>query len=80
MLRKRQLRTPIRQSAAAAGIVRGFVMAMMIIYLLLAIPLRSYSQPLVIMAIIPFGTVGALLGHKIMGWDVVFFSILGIVR
>jgi len=67
------------QSAVAAGIIRGGSMALMIIYVLLAIPLRSYTQPLIIMSIIPFGIVGALLGHKLMGWDVVFFSILGIV-
>ncbi len=67
------------QNAVASGIVRGGSMALMIIYVLLAIPLRSYTQPLIIMSIIPFGVVGALLGHKLMGWDVVFFSILGIV-
>jgi multidrug efflux pump subunit AcrB len=54
-------------------------MALLIIYVLLAIPLGSYAQPLIIMSVIPFGTVGALLGHKLMGWDVVFFSVLGIV-
>lgn len=67
------------QSSAASGIVTGVVMALLIIYVLLAIPLGSYAQPLIIMSVIPFGTVGALLGHKLMGWDVVFFSILGIV-
>jgi multidrug efflux pump subunit AcrB len=67
------------QSSAAAGILTGIVMALLIIYVLLAIPLGSYAQPLIIMSVIPFGTVGALLGHKIMGWDVVFFSVLGIV-
>ena len=46
---------------------------------MLAIPLGSYAQPLIIMSVIPFGTVGALIGHKVMGWDVVFFSVLGIV-
>jgi len=67
------------QSSAASGIVTGIVMALLIIYVLLAIPLKSYAQPLIIMSVIPFGTVGALLGHKLMGWDIVFFSILGIV-
>ena len=43
------------------------------------IPLKSYMQPLVIMSVIPFGAVGAVLGHLIMGWDLVFFSVLGIV-
>ena len=67
------------QGDAASGLLGGIAMAIMAIYVLLAIPLRSYSQPLVIMSVIPFGTVGALLGHLLMGWDVVFFSILGMV-
>ncbi len=66
-------------SSAASGIVTGVLMALLIIYVLLAIPLKSYAQPFIIMSVIPFGTVGALIGHKPTGWDVVFFSILGIV-
>ncbi|MBW2231880.1 MAG: efflux RND transporter permease subunit, partial [Deltaproteobacteria bacterium] len=58
---------------------RGALLALMLIYTLLAIPLKSYAQPLVIMSVIPFGAVGAILGHLIMGWDLVFFSVLGIV-
>ena len=54
-------------------------MALFCIYALLAIPLKSYSQPFIIMSVIPFGAVGAIFGHLIMGWDIVFFSILGIV-
>jgi multidrug efflux pump subunit AcrB len=64
---------------ALSGLVRGFGAALLVIYALLAVPLRSYSQPLVIMAAIPFGAMGAVLGHFIMGWDLVFFSLLGIV-
>ena len=64
---------------AAAGLFRGLVLALLLIYALLAIPLKSYSQPLIIMCVIPFSTVGAVLGHLIMGWDVVFFSVLGMV-
>ncbi|MEZ4333299.1 MAG: efflux RND transporter permease subunit [Myxococcota bacterium] len=67
------------QADAAGGVLRGFVMAMLIIYVLLAIPLGSYLQPFIIMSVIPFGFVGAVLGHWILGWDVVFFSVLGIV-
>ena len=67
------------QKIAADGLARGAVLALMIIYALLAVPLGSYAQPLIIMSVIPFGTVGALLGHWIMGWDLVFFSMLGIV-
>ena len=64
---------------AMSGLARGFAIALLVIYGLLAIPLRSYTQPLIIMAAIPFGTVGAVLGHFIMGFDLVFFSMLGMV-
>jgi multidrug efflux pump subunit AcrB len=64
---------------AVTGIIRGTALAMLLIYALLAIPLGSYSQPLVIMSVIPFGTVGAMIGHWIMGFDVVFFSVLGMI-
>jgi multidrug efflux pump subunit AcrB len=64
---------------ATQGLVTGFGLALVVIYGLLAIPLKSYTQPLIIMSVIPFGTVGALWGHIIMGWDLVFFSMLGIV-
>jgi len=47
--------------------------------MLLAIPLRSYLQPFVIMSVIPFGAVGAIFGHWIMGVQLMFFSALGIV-
>jgi multidrug efflux pump subunit AcrB len=67
------------QADAASGVVKGFTMALMIIYVLLAIPLSSYLQPLIIMAVIPFGAVGAVLGHLVLGKDVVFFSVLGII-
>jgi multidrug efflux pump subunit AcrB len=67
------------QSDAAGGVIKGFGMALMVIYVLLAIPLRSYLQPFIIMSVIPFGAVGAVLGHLFLGWDVVFFSVLGIV-
>ncbi|MCP4007350.1 MAG: efflux RND transporter permease subunit [bacterium] len=67
------------RSKALTGLFRGAVLALLVIYTLLAIPLRSYVQPLVIMAAIPFGAVGAIIGHFIMGWNLVFFSLLGIV-
>ena len=48
-------------------------------YALLAIPLRSYGQPLIIMSAIPFGIVGALLGHGLLGYNLSILSIFGIV-
>ncbi len=67
------------QQRAGSGLIRGFALSLLMIYCLLAIPLKSYLQPLIIMSVIPFGAVGAILGHLIMGWDIVFFSVLGIV-
>jgi multidrug efflux pump subunit AcrB len=61
------------------ALVSTAFLALIVIYALLAIPLQSYLQPLVIMSVIPFGAVGALTGHLIMGIDLVFFSLLGIV-
>ncbi len=68
------------ESMEAMGAMgRMALMAMLIIYALLAIPLQSYLQPLVIMSVIPFGAMGAIIGHYIMGWDLIFFSLLGIM-
>jgi multidrug efflux pump subunit AcrB len=64
---------------AMLGLLNGALLALLLIYALLAVPLHSYTQPLVIMSVIPFGAVGAILGHLLLGWDIVFFSILGIV-
>jgi multidrug efflux pump subunit AcrB len=67
------------RTKAMSGLAYGALLALVIIYALLAIPLRSYVQPLVIMSVIPFGAVGAIVGHWIMGELLVFFSALGIV-
>ncbi|MCZ6871201.1 MAG: efflux RND transporter permease subunit [Gammaproteobacteria bacterium] len=68
-----------QRSTAMESLAGGAVLALVIIYTLLAIPLRSYIQPLVIMSVIPFGAVGAVIGHYIMGWGMMFFSLLGII-
>ena len=65
------------ESMAALG--RGFLFALLVIFGLLAIPFRSYSQPLIVMAAIPFGLVGAVLGHIVMGFDLSVISVMGIV-
>jgi multidrug efflux pump subunit AcrB len=57
----------------------AFVAALLMIYALLAIPFRSYLQPLIIMAVIPFGIIGALLGHLILGLPLGVLSIFGII-
>ena len=58
---------------------RGFVFAMIVIYALLAIPLRSYAKPLIIMAVIPFGLIGAILGHLLLGVPFTFVSAMGLL-
>ncbi len=60
-------------------LVRGALFAVMLIYALMAIPLKSYGQPLIIMTVIPFGTIGALLGHLILGIPVSMTSYIGII-
>jgi multidrug efflux pump subunit AcrB len=55
------------------------IAALFLIYALIAIPLHSYSQPLVIMSVIPFGLIGAVLGHLIMGKAISMFSLFGLI-
>ena len=57
----------------------GFALALLAIYALLAIPFGSYTKPLIIMAAIPFGIIGAVLGHLILGLNVAIMSLFGIV-
>ena len=61
------------------GLQRGFTLALLMIFALLAVPLRSYVQPLIIMSAIPFGLVGAVWGHLFMGLDVTMMSMFGLV-
>ena len=53
--------------------------AMFLIFGLIAIPLHSYSQPLIIMSVIPFGAIGAVIGHIIMGRPISMFSMFGLI-
>ena len=64
---------------ATGSMASTIPLSLLIIFALLAIPLKSYMQPLVIMSVIPFGAVGAIVGHFIMGWNLIFFSLLGII-
>ncbi len=54
-------------------------LALLIIYGLMAIPFRSYWQPFLILTAVPFGMMGAILGHLILDWQVSMFSILGVI-
>jgi len=55
------------------------IAALFLIYALIAIPLHSYGQPLVIMSAIPFGLIGAVIGHVVMGKAISMFSLFGLV-
>ena len=57
----------------------GFSIAMIAIFALLAIPFRSYIQPLIVMISIPFGIIGAVMGHLITGYSLSLMSMFGIV-
>ncbi|MGD9247197.1 MAG: efflux RND transporter permease subunit [Desulfobacteraceae bacterium] len=60
-------------------VLNSFGIALFGIYALLAIPFRSFAQPLVVMAAIPFGIVGAVWGHLLMGYNLSAYSLFGIV-
>lgn len=67
------------QGEDLASLGRNMLIAIMLIYVMLGAQLRSYSQPFVIMAAIPFGVVGAILGHFVLGYDLTFISLFGVV-
>ena len=58
---------------------KNFLLAMIVVYMLLAIPFKSYFQPLVVMSSIPFGITGAVLGHLFLGLNLSVLSMMGIV-
>ena len=60
-------------------LVSGFVLALLGIFVLLAIPFGSYSQPMIVMVAVPFGIIGAILGHMIMGYSLSIMSMMGII-
>jgi len=67
------------QSRFLGEMLKFFAIALLVIFALLAVPLRSYLQPLLIMTAIPFGVVGAFAGHLLLGMDLTMFSIIGLV-
>ncbi|MEM9740669.1 MAG: efflux RND transporter permease subunit [Pseudomonadota bacterium] len=67
------------QARAAPAITRNFMFAIMVVYCLLALSFRSYSQPIIVMMAIPFGFMGALLGHAALGMNLTLLSFFGII-
>jgi multidrug efflux pump subunit AcrB len=52
----------------------SFMLALLVVFALLAIPFRSYIQPLIVMAAIPFGIIGAIFGHLLLGYSLSAFA------
>ena len=67
------------QQEDISALARNMSIAGLVMFVMLASVLRSYVQPLIILVAIPFGAVGAILGHMIMGYDISFLSLFGIV-
>ena len=57
----------------------GFGLAMLVIYSLLAIAFRSYVQPIIVLGVIPFGIIGGVIGHIMLGYDLSLMSLMGII-
>ncbi|MEZ5305037.1 MAG: efflux RND transporter permease subunit [Verrucomicrobiales bacterium] len=67
------------QAQSMRDMMVGFIVALIIMYVLLAIPLRSYLQPLIVMSVIPFGLVGAVVGHVVYGTVLSIMSMCGFI-
>ncbi len=68
-----------RESQSLFAFGKNFAIALFAIYALMAIPLKSYMQPLIVMSVIPFGLIGALLGHYILDYPVSSVTIMGLI-
>jgi multidrug efflux pump subunit AcrB len=66
------------QSETLFAIARGTSLALFVIYALLAVTLGSYAQPLLVISAVPFGMVGATLGHLLLGMDLSAFALIGV--
>ncbi|WP_133468000.1 efflux RND transporter permease subunit [Paraglaciecola marina] len=67
------------QQAQESQQMTFFIAGLLMIYILLAIPLKSYGQPLIIMSVIPFSLTGAVWGHYFFGVDLSLMSLFGII-
>ncbi len=67
------------QQRSVATMLTGGQLALLAMFAMLAIPFRSYVQPIIVMVSIPFGLIGALLGHILMGFEFSMISVMGLV-
>ncbi len=68
-----------RIEESMGSLLYGMIIAIAVMYALLGLPLRSYIQPLIILAAVPLGVVGAIVGHLVMGADITLMSVFGMV-
>jgi multidrug efflux pump subunit AcrB len=67
------------QRESMSSLKTGFAIAMLVIYALLAVPFKSYVQPIIVMLSIPFGIIGAVLGHLLLGYQLSIISMFGLI-
>jgi multidrug efflux pump subunit AcrB len=67
------------EAKMAISMIVGFSLALFGIYALLAVPTKSYMQPLIIMGVIPFGMIGAIFGHWVSGYSLSMMSLMGVI-
>ena len=68
-----------QQNENLESLANNYLLALILVYILLAIPFKSYIQPLVVMSAIPFGIIGAVIGHLLLGMNFSILSMIGIV-
>lgn len=68
-----------RNNESFSSLYSGVFIAILAMFVLLTVEFRTYMQPAIILAIIPFGVIGAILGHFVMGLDLTLFSFFGLV-
>lgn len=68
-----------RQAETNASLFSGFILALIVMFSMLAVVFRSYIQPLLVLSAIPFGMVGAIWGHVVMGFSMSIMSMMGLV-
>jgi len=68
-----------RQAETLGALGLGFILALIVMFAMLAVVFRSYAQPLLVMSAIPFGMVGAVWGHVVMGFSLSLVSLMGLI-
>jgi multidrug efflux pump subunit AcrB len=69
----------VQMRESLSALFAGLLLAMLAIYAMLAIPFKSYIQPVIVMVAIPFGAFGAIIGHILLGYNLSVLSLMGIV-